>query len=116
MADYYHPVNFHFQVTFEGLKETALDIRFQSVSGLSVELETEAIKEGGVNRYEHILPVRRKYSDLVLKRGILKPKDSAVTKWCKNAFDKFEVLPITIMVSLLTLPCIRLERILSYLM
>ena len=39
------------------------------MSGLSVEYDTEEYKEGGENRFTHKLPVRTKYSDLVLKRG-----------------------------------------------
>jgi phage tail-like protein len=54
------------------------------VSGLSVEYDTEEYKEGGENRFTHKLPVRTKYADLVLKRGML--IDSEVTQWCLDAF------------------------------
>lgn len=57
------------------------DARFQTVSGLSVEYDYESFKEGGENRFEHKLPVRSKYADTVLKRGMLD-----VIKWCLAAF------------------------------
>jgi len=80
---YYPPVGFHFKVEFVGIGNDN-DIRFQSVSGLSVEYDTESFKEGGENRFEHKLPVRTKYPDLSLKRGML--KDSKVIEWCTKAF------------------------------
>jgi len=65
-------------------------------------LDTEPVKEGGENRFEHVIPVRRKYGPLVLKRGLLKPSDSGLTKWLKKAFDDEEVVPIqTVTIKLL---------------
>ena len=91
MADVvYQAVNFHFKVEFS-LGEDDVDIRFQSVAGLDSTLETESIKEGGENRFEHVIPVRRKYGPLTLKRGILKPEDSQLTGWLKKAFDDEQV-------------------------
>ena len=49
-------VGFHFAVTFNGLGEKDLDARFQSVSGLDVKLDTEEIREGGENRFVHVVP------------------------------------------------------------
>lgn len=95
MAEHNYPyqhVGFHFAVNFTGLgqDEKGIDARFQSVTGLEVQLETETIKEGGENRFEHVLPVRTKYSALTLKRGMLTVKaGSEITKWCKSAFDAF---------------------------
>jgi len=57
-------------------------------------MDTETIKEGGENRFEHVLPVRRKYGPLTLKRGVLKPSDSKLTGWLKNTFDGQQVKPI----------------------
>jgi hypothetical protein len=45
MATYYPPVGFHFLVEFEGLGTESKDHQFQSVSGLSVDIETEEIAE-----------------------------------------------------------------------
>ncbi len=75
---YYPPVGFHFIVKFKGVGNDN-DVRFQSVSGLNVEFDTESFKEGGENRYEHKLPVRAKYPDLSLKRGML--VDSKLIQW-----------------------------------
>ena len=68
MTAYYPPWSFYYKVEFEG-SSGPNEARFQSVSGLSVEYDTEEYKEGGENRFTHKLPVRTKYSDLVLKRG-----------------------------------------------
>ena len=88
---YYPPLNFHFQVHFEDLGNAG-DVQFQSVGGLSVQMQTETLKEGGENRFEHIMPVRTKYNDLVLKRGMLNT-DSPVTKWIQEALDNFQFAP-----------------------
>ena len=83
MEDYYPPWAFYFKVEFSISKERN-DVRFQTVSGLTVEYDMEEYKEGGENRFTHKLPVRTKYADLVLKRGML--TDSSVIKWCLDAF------------------------------
>lgn len=90
---FYQTINFLFRVEFE-LGTDAFDIRFQSVSGLDATLETETVKEGGENRFEHVLPVRRKYGPLMLKRGLLTPDESNLTMWLKRAFDNEIVHPI----------------------
>ncbi|HLT06667.1 MAG TPA: phage tail protein [Cyclobacteriaceae bacterium] len=99
MAFYYPPSGFHFKVEFLEIQAVENDILFQNVSGLEVSLETESIKEGGENRFEHTLPTRTKYSDLVLKRGVL--VDSGVIKWCRKAIERFEFEPTTVLVHLL---------------
>jgi len=101
MASYaYQTVNFHFKVEFNLGKED-VDVRFQSVSGLDSTLDTETLKEGGENRFEHVLPVRRKYGPLTLKRGLIKPSDSGISAWIKRAFDE-NVEPLdTVVIKLL---------------
>lgn len=99
MADYYPPVGFHFSVSLDSISGTANDSKFQSVSGLNIEFETETIKEGGENRFMHVLPVRSKYPNLVLKRGMF--VDSEFIDWCLNAFENLEIEPADIVVSLL---------------
>ena len=97
-------VNFHFAVVFHGmgLGEDDVDARFQSVTGLDVQYETETFKEGGENRFEHIVPNRRKYSDLVLKRGIISLQEkSKASIWFKNAFFNSKVVPIDLDIWLL---------------
>lgn len=61
------PVAFYFSVKFEGFFE----VPFQEVSGLSLEMETETVKEGGENSFSYQLPVRRKHGNLVLKRSLM---------------------------------------------
>ena len=95
---YYPPVGFHFKVEFKDIGN-GNDIRFQAVSGLSVEYDTESYKEGGENRFEHKLPVRTKYPDLSLKRGML--TDSAVISWCLDAFQNRSFAPALIHIKLL---------------
>jgi len=97
MALKHQIVGFHFRVYFMNLPTTAskeVDARFQSVTGLDVQIEKEALKEGGENRFEHALPGRRKYTGLTLKRGILTPKESGLTSWCQDAFQNMDIKPI----------------------
>jgi len=95
---YYPPVGFHFKVEFVGIGNDN-DIRFQAVSGLTIEYDTESFKEGGENRFEHKLPVRTKYADVSLKRGML--TDSKVIEWCMKAFENREFQLATVNISLL---------------
>ena len=97
---YYPPAGFHFTVAFIGIVGiTDNDFRFQTVSGLNVEMNTEELTEGGENRFVHKLPTRAKYPNLTLKRGML--KGSALIKWFKDAVENHKFDPITINVSLL---------------
>lgn len=95
---YYPPLGFHFRVKF-GISGNTADARFQSVSGLSVEYDYENYREGGENRFEHKLPVRTKYGDMVLKRGML--TDSEVVNWCNRAFRDRQFVPSDITIILL---------------
>ena len=98
MADYYPPWGFYYRVEFNISKDKN-DVRFQSVSGLSVEYDYENFKEGGENRFEHKLPVRTKYADMLLKRGML--TNSEVIKWFFKAFRDREFNPTDINVILM---------------
>jgi phage tail-like protein len=98
MVDYYPPWGFYYKVEFSNSKNKN-DVRFQSVSGLSVEYDMEEYKEGGENRYTVRLPVRTKYADLVLKRGML--TDSDVLKWCLAAFRDRDFKPADLAVILM---------------
>lgn len=99
MAAYYPPPGFHFKVEFSGISTKKEDHQFQSVSGLTVDLDTEEIAEGGENRFKHKIPVRTKYANLTLKRGLL--VDSGVINWCRKALEDFEFEPINLTVKLL---------------
>lgn len=103
MADnFYQTVNFHFSVQFALGEAKKVDVKFQSVSGLDGSIDTETIKEGGENHFEHVIPSRRKYGPLILKRGLLKPEDSGLTTWLQKAFDdgNYEVIR-TVQINLL---------------
>lgn len=102
---FHQNVGFHFRVIFEGLMgdnkmpannsvESSLEMRFQSVSGLDATMETETVKEGGENRFEHIVSVRPKYGPLMLKRGLLRLQDSAISQWFRRAFEDEIVEPL----------------------
>jgi phage tail-like protein len=99
MVDYYPPWAFYYKVEFIDVSKDKNDIRFQTVSGLTVEYDFESFKEGGEFRFEHKLPVRTKYTDLVLKRGML--TDSAVIDWFLGAFRDREFKPTSINVILM---------------
>jgi phage tail-like protein len=79
------PVAFYFQVIFADLKGGG-DYSFQEVSGLSAELETEDVIEGGENRFVHRLPKTIKHPRLVLKRGIT-DMSSPLVAWCKDVLE-----------------------------
>lgn len=98
MASYYPPVSFHFKVVFN-LGEAEADNRFQEVSGMNAEVTTEEVKEGGLNEYAHKLPVKGKYSNLILKRGMV--MDSQVIQWARDAVESFTFNPTRIIVHLL---------------
>lgn len=99
MATYYPPVGFHFKVEFglTGINDN--DFRFREVSGISMELEEESVVEGGENRFTQRLPLRAKYPDLVLKRGMV--VDSVVRQWCLQAIQNYEIETTTVWVTLL---------------
>lgn len=98
MTIYYPPVGFHFRVEFLGLASDS-DIRFTEVGGLSVEVATEELAEGGENRYVQKYPTRKKYPELTLKRGLL--VGSKVTDWIRRCLDGHAIEPRNIDVSLL---------------
>lgn len=99
MTTYRPPIGFHFKVEFPDISTNAKDQQFQAVSGLTVDIETEEITEGGENRFKHKVPVRTKYPNLVLKRGLL--VDSEVIKWCRDALENFQFKPTNLIVKLL---------------
>jgi len=66
-------LGFRFGVFFfaGGVLPNPLDIHFQKVSGLSAEVGTTPLKEGGQNLYTHKLPTRIEYGNLSLERGLV---------------------------------------------
>jgi phage tail-like protein len=93
------PVGFHFKVEVLGLTPVADDLRFVEVGGLSLEVATEDVPEGGENRYVQRYPGRAKYGDLVLKRGLL--KHSEVWHWARRCIEDLNVVPQDVNVTLL---------------
>lgn len=96
------PVAFYFLVSFQedsNIPETA----FQEVSGLKMEMEVEAVKEGGENQFIHQLPTGVKHGNLVLKRASL-PLDHALETWIVNALEgsfKARITPYEVVISLI---------------
>ena len=99
MPTYYPPVGFHFKVEVLDLPPGDSDVRFTEVSGLSVEMATEEVPEGGENRFIQKYPTRTKYPELVLKRGLL--LNSEVIKWVRECIENFNIQPKNIDVKLL---------------
>jgi phage tail-like protein len=99
MSNYYPPVGFHFKVEVLGLPPNDHDVRFTEVSGLSAELATEEISEGGENRFLQKYPIRTKYPELVLKRGLL--LNSEILNWIQQCIEDLQIQPKNIDVKLL---------------
>lgn len=100
--DWSPPVAFYFLVSFQedsNIPKTA----FQEVSGLKMEMEVEALKEGGENQFIHQLPTGVKHGNLVLKRASL-PLDHALETWIVNALEgsfKARMIPYEVVISLI---------------
>jgi len=83
---------FYFKVIFAATAEND-DTSFQEVSGITSEMETEDLNEGGENRFAHRLPKSLKHSRLVLKRGVAE-MDSPLVSWCGDVLDGEFIKPI----------------------
>ena len=99
MANYYPPVGFHFKVEVLGLPANDFDVRFTDVSGLTVEMGSEEVAEGGENRFIQKYPTRAKYPELVLKRGLL--RNSEVWNWARKCIEDYEIEPKSVDIKLL---------------
>jgi len=99
MASYYPPPGFHFKVEVLGVPPQDNDVRFTEVSGLTIEVGTEEVAEGGENRFIQKFPGRAKYSELVLKRGLL--VNSEIANWIRRCVEDFTIEPKNIDVKLL---------------
>jgi phage tail-like protein len=89
---------FHFNVQFQ-LKGGPVNLGFQDVSGIGVDMETESITEGGENRFTYKLPIRASYTNLVLKRAMI--TNVELMRWCNDAIESLDINPISVVVSLL---------------
>lgn len=81
----YPPPAFYFAVSI-GNGSKIDDTAFSEVSGISSEFETEAVVEGGENRFVHQLPKQVKHGQLELKRGIAR-MSSPLAAWCKKTLE-----------------------------
>ena len=95
----YPAAGFHFSVAFELFPQRDIDFRFREVSGLTVSVDTEDVREGGENRFVHKLPEKTTYSDIVLKRGFF--TGSNIIDWCRDAIENFNFKPTNVLISLL---------------
>lgn len=93
-----YPVAFSFKVEVTGVKGP-YEGSFQEVTGISVKLSTEPLKEGGENTFIRRLPLPPQYENLILKRGIV--LNSGLIGWARDAVEKFVIKPATVIVSLL---------------
>ncbi len=80
----YSSAGFYFKVIFEEVNEK-YEAGFQEVSGLNIKLQTEEIAEGGENRFKYKLPSPAKYTNLLLKRGLV--SSEPFMKWIAGALD-----------------------------
>lgn len=97
----YPPAAFHFAVNV-GVLPLPFDSSFQEASGLELKMETEALREGGENRFVHQLPSGVQPGRLVLKRGIA-PLTSPLMLWCKATLEgglSLRIQPLPVMVQL----------------
>jgi|SRR5450830_136196 phage tail-like protein len=88
----YPPAAFYFSVSFSG-GSLVDDTSFSEVSGIATEIETEAVSEGGENRFIHQLPKQVKHGNLELKRGIAR-RTSPLVAWCKATLEGEFASPI----------------------
>lgn len=96
----YPPASFNFTVKFDG---ESGDSSFSEISGLDAERNVIEIHEGGENQFSHRVPDRSKYSNLVLKRGVLLG-NSVLALWCTTTFENRlnrPIIPKTVVVTLL---------------
>jgi phage tail-like protein len=96
---YLPPPGFHFRVEVLDIAPVDDDLRFTEVGGLAVELATEEVAEGGENRYTQRYPLRAKYPELTLKRGLL--RRSGVFDWAMRCIEHLEIEPKNVDVTLL---------------
>jgi len=80
---FYPPRAFCF--TF-ALEASTADGSFQEISGLKVNWTWDEVKEGGQNGFTHRLPLRTEYSNLVLKRGVVR-RASPLATWLSACFE-----------------------------
>src|ERR1700694_3270238 len=94
----YPAVAFNFGVWVDGISGssangTTADAAFQEVSGIKVEYDPFSVPEGGENRFVHRLPTPAKYSNRVLKRGVV-VETSRLSQWVSESLGSTLARPI----------------------
>ncbi|HKM63208.1 MAG TPA: phage tail protein [Acidisphaera sp.] len=79
------PPSFLFTVHVDGSSGSG-DVTFQEASGLGPDMDVEAVRKDGENRFVHALPKGVTHSNLVLKRGVA-DVGSDLLQWCKAALE-----------------------------
>ncbi|MCC6626338.1 MAG: phage tail protein [Chloroflexi bacterium] len=74
---------YHYWVELKGMTEAL----FSECTGLQIETEIFEYKEGGVNTHIHRLPVRTKFGNITLKKGVARPSARANGKWDSALWD-----------------------------
>ncbi len=105
MNTYIPPVGFFYSVNLLGgnSPNAAVDAGFQEVSGISLKMGTDEIREGGENRFAHKVPGRVAFDNLVLRRGLV-VKSSPFGNWVRDTLTgglDQKIEPKDIMVDLL---------------
>ena len=90
--------SFRFAVNFQ-LPGGTVPVHFSELSGLSVNVETESVKEGGQNAYIQKLPAQPQYANLVLKKAM--EVDMALIRWITKAITTFDFIPVDMTISML---------------
>ncbi|MEL6556587.1 MAG: phage tail protein [Bacteroidota bacterium] len=96
-------VSHRFSVNFlgAGILPFPMDFKFQKVSGLSVDVQTDTVREGGQNLFTHRLPSNINYNNLVLERGYnAGPIPSLLTQNFNFTFTTFKFIPMEVLVIL----------------
>lgn len=105
---YRPPPAFSFTVMVAGVGtplqlSSLADTSFQEASGLEAKIETQALAEGGENRYVHQLPGATRSPNLVLRRGYV-TRPSFLSEWAAQTIGSTlsqRILTQTLVVMLL---------------
>jgi phage tail-like protein len=89
---------FRFTANFR-ISDKEIPVHFSEISGLSVSIETESVKEGGQNEYVQKLPAYPQYSNLVLKKAM--DVDMVLYTWIAGAISTFDFSPAVVTISML---------------
>lgn len=74
---------YYYEVEIDGER-----VSFQEVSGLKATLDVEEVQEGGNNGFVHRLPVRIKYSNLTMSRGISEEGADELVNWLEECLEE----------------------------